>query len=545
MQIAAWSNFVGANRQVHPRRLAEGLGVNAENLRLGSADLRPWNAPLTVVTTGGVTPLISLYRTNRATVSDTDYWWQWTTDVDVVRTLVGTDTSEEIFYSGDGAPKSTDNVIGLPPNPGPASARTMGIPFPPTQMAAAVATTGSGTAQTRTYVDTFLNDRGRESAPGLPRTIVCNASATVNLTDLSVVPGGNHGIVTRCIYVSIDGSDYQLCVEQVATLTTATDTGSRGRVLETGGDTTKPAWLPPPTNLRGLTALWNGMLGGFFGKTFCVSEPGKPWAWPVEYQDTVHDDIVGTGVWGQNWLLLTTSTPILLRGGPLLFDRTPLAFNQACVSKRSIKGMGHGVCWASPNGLCYAGDVGAPRVVTDGILTAEQWRELNPATIVATQWERFYVGFYVVSSQRRGFMIDPLNPQGIVFLTFGANGVFYDPISDRLYLLDEGNVIKRWGAGSPLTATFKTAIVRAAAEVTPRAVMVTADEPMSVQFKLWANLQQSNGTRVWTEVESLTITSGQPVTLKGDYLAQEYQAEIKSAGPVQGVQLADAIEDLL
>lgn len=49
MLIAGVSNFMGANQLVHPRRLAEGLGVNAINMRRGSADFRPLRAASAVV----------------------------------------------------------------------------------------------------------------------------------------------------------------------------------------------------------------------------------------------------------------------------------------------------------------------------------------------------------------------------------------------------------------------------------------------------------------------------------------------------------------
>jgi hypothetical protein len=542
MLIAAWSNFIGANSQIHPKRLAEGLGVLAQNIRLGFADMRPWNAPATVVTTGGATPLISAYRANRAVVSDTEYWWQWPTDVDVVRTLVATDTTEEVFYTGDGAPKSTDLVIGLPPGPGPASARTLGIPAPAIIGAVGLLVEGSGENESRVYVNTFLNDKNRESAPGPARSFVCKQGSTASLTLLDPVPSGNHGIDRRRIYVSTDGGDYLLVVEQTATLTSATDNLSRGSVLQTGGDVTKPAWLTPPAELKGLITLWNGMVGGFFGKTAAVCVPGRPWAWPVEYQETVHDDIVGTGVWGQNWVILTTSQPLILRGGPELFDRQLVDFQQACVAKRSICGLGHGVVWASPNGLCYVGANGA-RILTEGILSPQQWQALAPTTMIATRFEKWCVVFYNDGTPK-GFMIDPLNPMGIVTLTFGARGVFYDPISDRLYLQNTGNVIQRWNHGSPLTATFKTNVVRHPFETNPGAALIVADEPESVVFTLWAEVLQSDGSRVWTVIDTRTVTTGEPFTLPGGYLARDFQVQVASTSPIQGVMLAQEIDDL-
>lgn len=545
MLIAAWSNFIGANQRVHPKRLGEGVGVNAVNLRLGSADLRPWRAPATVVTTGGATPLISLYRMNRAVASDTSAWLQWTTDVDVVRSLIAQDTTEEIYYTGDGVPKRTDNVIGLPANPGPAAWRTLGIPKPTAALTATVLTAGSGTDQSRAYVDTFVNNQGRESAPGLARTITCKPDATITLDGFDPAPGGYPDLAQRFIYVSVDGSEYRRCAELAIAATSVVDTGTRGAILQSGGALSKPAWEMPPSDLSGLIALHGSMVGGFRGKEFMVCEPGKPWAWPVEYRDTVFDDIVATGKWGQNWVLLTTSTPVVLRGGPQLFDKQYLPFNQACVAKRSAVSMGIGVAYASPNGLCWVGEGGA-RIVTEGLMTPEQWQALVPSTIVGARWERFYVGFYN-DGQARGFMIDPLNPEGIVFLTVGARGTFYDPISDRLYLQDVGNVIKRWHmpAAAPLSAVFKTAVKRHDQPTNPGFGMVVADEPESVQVELWADVLQANGSRVWTNVFTRTVTGGEPFALPSGYLAQDFQAQLTTSSPVQGFLLAEDVADLV
>ena len=546
MLIAAWSNFIGANRRITPRRLADGLGADAYNMRLGSMDLRPWNAPATVVTTGGATPLISAYRMDRATISDTASWLQWSVDVDVVRSLIPNDTTEEIYYSGDGAPKLTDNELALPAIPGPAAWRTLGVPKPTTQMAApTVLVAGTGANETRVYVDTFVNTKNRESAPGIPRAFTCLAGSTANLTGLGAAPGGAHDINRRRIYCSTDGGDYLLVVEQLSGPDTATDSLARVAVLQSGGDPSKPAWEEPPADTFGLISLWNGMIGGIVApKTYGVCEPGKPWAWPVEYQESVSDNIVATGKWLQNWLILTTANPYLVTGSsPLSLSNQPIPFNQACVSKRSVVSLGHGVCWASPDGLCYVGQ-GGQQVLTEGLLSPEQWQALNPAGMIGSRVERYYVGFYN-DGTAKGFLIDPLNPAGgLIFLTFGARGAYYDPISTRLYMQDTGNTIKRWGAGSALTATFKTPIRRHLYLTNPGYAMVVADEPASVVVKLWANVLQPGGALNWTLVFNRTITSGEPFALPGGYLSQEFQAQIGTASPVQGLLLAEDAEDL-
>lgn len=544
MLIAAWKTWLGAASQVTPRRLPDGIGVNALNLRPGFGDLRGWNAPSTVVTTGGATPLISAYRMDRAVISDVNYWLQWITDVDVVPTLVATDSTEEIFYTGDGAPKRTDNTLALPPAPGPAASRPLGVAKPTAAMSAAVASAGSGPSEVRVYVDTFVTSMGRESAPGTSAGLTCLGGSTANLTLLDPPPGGYPDITLRRIYCSTDGGDFLRCVEQAAALTTAVDSGTRGVILQSGGDDNKPAWLEPPNNLKGLIELWNGMVGGFFGKARAVCVPFKPWAWPVEYQEAVHYEIVGTGKWLQNWLLLTVGGPILVTGSsPESLNSQALPVNWACRSKRSICNMGHGVAWSSQNGLAYVGQNGRA-ILTEGILSPEQWQAMAPETMIGTMVEGYYAGFYN-DGALKGFLIDPLNPTGIIHLAQGARGVYYDKLADRLYLQDIGNTIKRWAGGAASATTFKTGVVRHPYLTNPAYAMLVADEPVSVGVTLWANIQQTSGAFVWTQVFTDTVTAGVAFSLPAGYLASEYQVQLVTTGPVQAFLLAEDAKDLL
>lgn len=535
MLIAAWSDFLGAVPMVQPKRLGPGFGVSVSNLRPGFADLRGWNAASTVVTTGGVSTLISAYRMGRTLVSDTQYWLQWTTDVDVVRSLIENDTTEEIYYTGDGAPKRTDNTLALPGGPAPAAFRSLGIPAPTAAMTAVELVAGTGSNVTRVYVDTFVNNQGRESAPGVPRTIVIKSDSTATLSGFDPLPGGYPDVTLRRIYCSTDGSDFQRVAEIAVATVSTTDNLARGAVLQSGGDDDKPAWLMPPTGLKGLIGLWNGMIGGFYGKTYCVCEPYKPWAWPVEYQEPVFDDIVGTGRWLQNWLILTTATPVLVTGSsPLSLNEQPLPFNWACRSKRSIANLGHGVAWASQNGAAYMG-INGPRMLTEGILSPEQWQAMNPDTMIGTRIERYYAIFYNDGSAK-GLLIDPLSPSGVIYLTQGARGVFYDDLSDRLYLLDTGNTIKRWGGGSAAAVDFKTGIKRHPYPTNPACGLVVADSPVSVQVTLWAD-----GTQVY----NATVTSGEVFPLPGGYMAQDFQARMVTTGPVQALLIGEDFQDLI
>lgn len=537
MLIAAVSNFLGAASEVHATRLPDGIGVTANNLRLGGADLQPWNAASVVHSLPGLgAQQASIYRMGRDTTSDISYWLSSVNDVDYVRSLIASDTSERTYYTGETEPRVTDNVLGLTGTPYPSAFRTLGVPAPSTQMAAALGTAGSGPTETRVYLDTFLTDKGEESAPNsLPTSINVLGGSTVNLSSLAAVPGGSHGINRRNIYVST-GGEYQFVLQQLVALTTATDSGNRGAVLQSGGSTSHPAWLVPPTDLKGLIELWNGMVGGFSGKSYRVCEPFKPWAWPIEYEGIVPDTIVGTGKWAQNWLILTTARPRVASftsPGSMGADR-PVDMNQSCLAKRSIVSHPHGVTWASPDGMCYVGSARAAGILTEGIFTPAQWRALVPSSMICTVLEGWLYCSYDPGSGRKAFLLDPVNPRGVINLDQGALGTFYDPVSDRLYLLDTGNQIRKWDSGSALTVTFKTKTFRHPYETNPGVLQVVADSfPWTV--KLW-----SDGVLKAT----VTAANGEPYRLPAGYLARNFQLEASGTGRLQGLVLAEETADL-
>lgn len=537
MLIAVDQNFIGANLEVHPKRLADGLGVNARNLRLGGANLRPYNSATIVYSGITASPQRqSLYRMGRATPSDTQYWLSSINDVDYVRSLLANDPTERIYYTGESEPRTTDNILALAGEPYPTAFRTLGIPAPATMMTAALGTAGTGTSETRSYLDTFVSDRGEESAPNsTPRSIIVLGGSTVNLSALATVPGGSHGITLRRIYVST-GGDYQLSVEQAAATTTATDNNVRGMILASGGSTSRPAWLVPPTALKGLIELWNGMVGGFVGKSLRICEAYKPWAWPIEYESIVHDDVVGTGKFMQNWVILTTGAPRMFVGSsPASMTEVPTPFKQSCVSKRSIASLDRGVCWASKKGLCFISQ-GGERIVTHGIFTQAQWALMNPTAMHGQRFdEETYICFYTdASANKRAFLIRPENPQGIIYLDQGAFGSYYDPIADQLYLLDASNVVRKWDAGTALTVTFKTGITRHKQETCPSAAIVEC-EVYPVTYKLWAD-----GVLVHTQ----TVIDSEPFRLPSGYLAQEFQREYTATGDLQVSMLAEDMADL-
>lgn len=128
MTVIRLSGFAGENRAIHPKLLNETVGVTSLNQKPGRGDLRPWKTPTTVATVPGGRQTI--YRMGRDVASDSQYWLSWTGAVHAVRGFDEADTTERTYYTGDGAPKVTDNTIALASTPYPTANRPLGLPAP-------------------------------------------------------------------------------------------------------------------------------------------------------------------------------------------------------------------------------------------------------------------------------------------------------------------------------------------------------------------------------------------------------------------------------
>jgi hypothetical protein len=297
-------------------------------------------------------------------------------------------------------------------------------------------------------------------------------------------------------------------------------------------------WEPPPADLKCLTGLWNGMMAGISGRSLRFCEPYKPYAWPIEYE-IVPPDVtpIALGVWSKNMLVMTTGRPYLVNGSdPASLSDDPIEWDQACVSVRSVADVGHGVVWASPDGLAYFGAKG-PVLLTAGLMNREDWQAIKPDTIVGAQYEGAYMGFYSLDggATRKGFLIDPLNPRGVYFLEQGYAAAWFDKLQDALYVLDGTNVKKWEGSSSQMTATFKSKAFRCPRPMNMSHLEVIADA-YPVTVKVFAD---------GALTETRTITSQSPVTLKAGFLATDWQVEVATAvGGVQGVAIATSIDEL-
>lgn len=546
MQPLRIAGFLGSNRAQDPQLLPAEVGTGSLNQKPGDGTLRPWHQALNVSNTGAGGRK-TIYRFNADIASDSQYWFEWSTIVHVVRGFIADDTSERTYFTGSGAPKVTNNIIGIAGAPYPTSARDLGVPIPITAPVAFQSAPGSGVDETRFYLYTYITDFSEESAPSPVSTaITTKPGATIDLSNIAAPPAGNYGINRIGIYRSVvggSGSAEFFLMAQIAVGGSFSDTGQApgAYALESNGPfgTIGRVWLPPPADLRSLTALWNGMLAGITGKSVRYCEPFKPYAWPAAYETLCDSQPVALAAFQKNLLVLTTGTPRLVYGSaPEAMDDTGAGINAACVSVPSVVSFEHGVCWAAPDGLAYIGVNGPPRVLTDGLIEREQWQALKPTTILAAQYLGRYMGFYETGQGMKGFMLDPLSPAGIYFFDTGFSAVYYDALQEALYGVS-GTNIQRWDAGQALmTATFTSKDFRLPLPENPGAAEVVA-RSYPVTFKLYAD-----GALRFTRM----VTSREPFHLPSGYEPDTIKIEVSTTvGSVTAVAVAgdiDALKDV-
>lgn len=528
------TEFKGANLATTPRKLLDGVGVAALNLKHGRSDLRPWAVPLTVATVPTASQRKTLYRMGRDVPNDASYWLSWTTVVDCIRSFNPTDTTERTIFTGSGTPKWTDNTIGLASAPYPTATRELGVPAPTTQHTVSINTDGAtGTAEDVYVIVTFVNAKGEEGSNGPVSTkVTVKPGAVLDVGALPSAPAGSYDITARRIYATKVGAttlNYYLAAQvPIATSSTTINLAALNDAFITGD------FDMPPADGHSLVELWNKMAAMISGKAVYLCEAGYVYAWPIKYRMPIGDTPIGQATFDQNLLVLTTGRPYIITGQtPDSMSSSPINLEQACVSKQSIVSFGFAVVWASPDGLWAMSSAG-PKNLTEGLLTIDDWKALKPDTIIGVRHNGLYFGFYNDGASK-GFVIDPNNPAGITFLEAGYNAAFMDPIIDSLYVLAVGNV-QKWDAGaSKMTATFKSKVHRMTEPKLFKAAQVVADSFGTVTLKVYAD-----GVLKFTK----TVTDDKPFRLPQGYQAKDWQFEIATTTPIVGVVVAESIEEL-
>lgn len=527
--------FAGMRPVSNPDLLQPGEAELAVNCRLVGGDIEPWRGLRAVATLSDGT-VRTIYRFGQSSSSESQYWFQWTTDVDVVKGPTFGDTQERTYWTGDGYPKKTDALMATGAPPYPTASYRLGIPAP--AQAPTVTVNGSPTspddpANSVVYVATYVTAWGEESAPSPASGIATyQPGQTPRVSNLPAALDGSYNVTKVRLYRSNVGSaasQFQFLAEVNLGTAFFDDTvaaDALGGVLPTTG------WLPPPDTLKGLCLMANGIMAGFDGSEVFFSEPNVPYAWPVRYRQAVDAPVLGIKPFGQSLFVSTARSAFVFTGvDPSQMTQEKLDTSAVCVSKRSMVEMLGGVVYAAKDGLRFIGPGGAD-VLTKEIMSPLDWAAYNPESMSCYNADGRCLVFFDTGSRQGGLCFTFGPNANMTELDFYATAGFYE--SRALYLV-VGNQVMRWDDGATnMTATWRSGPARLPLPVNFTCAQVDAGS-YPVVFKLYAD-----GVLKHTQ----SVASPDPFRLPGGYRARRYQLEVSSTGVVKAAAVATSVAEL-
>lgn len=428
--IIRLAGFMGEMPRTIPRLLPDSMAQQAYNTKLDNGALKPIHQARLDKRLDAPAKTIYLHQGE---------WIGWDQVVDVVRGPVAED---RLYFTGDGAPKIRVNgdVLNL------AIAAPTGKP-----VATVTGTPDEELSSTIIYAYTWVTSLGEESEPSpLSEGVEWSPGLPVTVRGFSQPPD-NRRVTLMRIYRSQTSStgatELYFIAERPAGVGDFTDNDLDLVELLPSTD-----YNPPPDDLSGIIALPNGMLAAFSGKRLYFSEPYIPHAWPEKYILTTDYEIVGLGAFGSSVAIMTTGTPYIASGtAPENMVMEKLELNLPCIAPRGIVDLGYSVAYPSHLGLVSISSSGA-NVVTNSVLTRDQWLQMNPYSFVAGQFAGRWMASYAYTDEagegKRGIIIIDLTGDQPFLIRNGdyADSMHYDISSGALYLLKSGTDIYEWDA---------------------------------------------------------------------------------------------------
>lgn len=444
------TTMLGMKPRIEPFLLPDECGVLAKDCHFDSGVISPLNDDALKSVTFPITPkTIFHYRDN--------FWFSWSGDVDVIRSPVAQDDYGRVYYTDGDYPKVTMANIATSGAIRPTAYFRLGVPAPSTVVSVVGVTPPSGTTdgsstddETRYYIQTFVSATGEEGPPS-----GVSVETNIAIPDSSVTLGfsppqsNNNNITLRRVYRSAT-SDSSSGWYQVAELAVAVSSFVDSLTDDQLGATLATEdYLPPPSDMRGLCLMANGIASGFSGNTVLFSGAYLPYAWPNANRLTTEDDVVAICPAGTSLVVGTKGYPYVMTGvSPSSITSQKLNVQQACISKRSMVSVDGVVLYASPDGLVGVTESGAS-VATDKIISREQWQAMSPSTLRAWSYEGKYIGL----TDTTGFIYDPQTGD-FRELSNRWDAAYNDMTADALYLA-KGTALYSWRGGSESNVEFR------------------------------------------------------------------------------------------
>lgn len=432
MPIIKLTGYTGTLPRITPRLLPGNNSQIAQNCRLDDGALTPIRKPRAAATVEGTPGQIKTIFKNK------DIWYAWEREVNAAP---GPIADDRLYYTGDGKPKMRvgDTIYDL------------AVPYPTAALTGEVqGTIDEKNITSLLYVYTWVTEYGEESqASPVSNEIEWSPGLNISLSGFQPVPE-NRGITKQRIYRSQSslqhGTSLYFIKERDATAENYLDPVGLNDISE---PLPTPPYSPPPDTMSGLIALPNGMMAAFNGKELLFCEPYVLHAWPEDYILTTDYDIVALGAFGNTVIVATKGTPYIVSGThPSNMVMQKLELNLPCINSRGVVDLGYSIAYPSHDGLVLVDTSGA-RVISDSVLTRDQWKMLGPGSLVASQANGRYFASYAFvdknSIPRIGSFMMDVSGQApyLISTSHQADACFYDIPTGSLFIL-KGTTVYEW-----------------------------------------------------------------------------------------------------
>lgn len=553
------NSFLGEFPRIYKSKLKPEAATIAVDVDTSSGSLKTLyaiNAAITLNINGVQTKDVHLWR-----IADVDYWLQFKSFVNIIRSPIADDAYKRIYWSGDTRDTNGNVLYSYTPNiyQGgiiyPVTWYKLGIPAPtaaPTVSSFTNSLPEEEKAQyadeQRIYVYTYVTETGEESAPSpaSPPIIAPHKGSTVTLDSILLdgATGTGRAIVNKRIYRSLSNSSGQAELYFLAQIPAAQNTyidTVLGSDLNTLDPIATIGWTEPRLFMKGLGLTAYGVAYGFIDKTICLSEAWHPYAWPREYELTAQYEVVAMGQYESYIVVATKGSPIIVSGiDPQSMNVLELPLNESCVAARSLVSMAHSVIYASPNGLVMASGSTA-RLVTEPYFSKDEWSALNPASIHAVEHRGNYLFFYDAGGTNKGaYLFNPLQIEhGIVALDLWAASTHRDQETDTLYLLQTAGVVQKFDDTSLTRKPYRwrSRLFELGGTGTRLlAARVMADSYNSTTIKVFAD-----GAQLYARL----VTNNKPFRMPNHSKKIDWQIEVSGTDIVRNFEIAETMQELV
>lgn len=541
--------FGGMLPGVKAHLLPDGMSQDVLNATLQRGSVMPLRHPAKVADLAKPGPQRAIYRFGRGLDDDARYWFHWANDTDVASGPIPDDTQERTYFTEEGQPpRVTDATMATGDALMPTAWYRLGIPAP-TAPAAVTVTPGPGQAdnlerQSCLLAYTFVSAWGEEGPPNeVSEPFNAATGDTLNVVNLEGPPVGEYNVTHKRLYVSTSDAMGTAVLRLWKEMPVGDSTFSDELDLTLLGEALpERALIPPPDDLLGLRAHPAGFMVGFAGKRVYRSEVFMPYGWP--YFSPVADEVVGLEVMGQATVICTKrDTYLATQADPITFTPLRLEGYQPCVAKRTVKAFKGGVVYASPDGLAMVDPAGGLVLVTEKLLTREQWQAYRPESMHASVHDSKFYCWFDTGVERGGLIFD-LTP-GSMSLTrtdLYATATYTDERRDELFVALEDNSVHKWDGGTlpmAMRRLSKRYLLERPQNIGAAQVIATA---YPVLFELRATIETDGGPKVLQV--SRSVKSGRPFRLPGNYRARDFEFACSGTAEVSEVTVASVLANI-